>query len=473
MKNALHQADGGILHRKSIALRLALMFSAVALAGFALIGLAVHELLARELQRHQQEQVHDRLEDLRYMLVRGRATDLVERVQDKIAALTSDGRTRYWLWSDDPEWRYGDDARRIMDLTRTHVGITLLQLAPAQHESALLAADVEATPVHPPLRLVVGVDTAPINQILRGFEIWLLPLILCGALVVAALSYRVARVGLKPVAQLSADAQRIGPDNRGQHLRMPALPLELADLGSSFNSALDRLDAAYAQLESFNADVAHELRTPLANLIGQTQVALARERSSEALHEVLQSNLEELERLRAIVSDMLFLARAERGERATRGLETALAPEIGKTVEFFDMLLDDAGLAVHVEGDARAVIEVALFHRAVTNLLQNAIQHAPRGSRISARVGNTDEGAEVSISNASAYIAPEQLPRLFDRFYRVDASRPNSDANHGLGLAIVKAIATMHGGRVFARSGAGITTVGFTIGRYKAPLSDV
>ncbi len=272
------------------------------------------------------------------------------------------------------------------------------------------------------------------------------------------------------MAQLSADAQRIGPDNRGQRLRMPALPLELADLGQSFNSALDRLDGAYTQLESFNADVAHELRTPLANLIGQTQVALARERSSEALHEVLQSNLEELERLRAIVSDMLFLARAERGERATRGVETSLATEIGKTVEFFDMLLDDAGLEVDVEGDARAVIEVALFQRAVTNLLQNAIQHAPRGSRIMARIHGTEADAEVSISNASGHIAPEQLPRLFDRFYRVDASRPNSDENHGLGLAIVKAIASMHGGRVFARSEAGLTTVGFSVALQPAPV---
>jgi two-component system heavy metal sensor histidine kinase CusS len=272
-------------------------------------------------------------------------------------------------------------------------------------------------------------------------------------------------VGLRPLAQLSADAQDIGPDNRGQRLRMPAQPLELAELGSSFNSALDRLDTAYTQLESFNADVAHELRTPLANLIGQTQVALSRERDAGQLREVLQSNLEELERLRTIVSDMLFLARAERGERAARRTRTSLAREIDKTVEFFDVLLDDAGLEVRVEGDASAAIETSLFHRAVTNLLQNAIQHAPRGARILARIDSTDEGARISVSNPSQAIPPEQLPRLFDRFYRVDASRPNSDANHGLGLAIVKAIASMHGGGVFARSEAGVTTVGFSLGR--------
>jgi two-component system heavy metal sensor histidine kinase CusS len=245
---------------------------------------------------------------------------------------------------------------------------------------------------------------------------------------------------------------------------MPALPLELAEFGSSFNSALDRLDTAYTQLESFNADVAHELRTPLANLIGQTQVAVARERDVEHLREVLQSNLEELERLRTIVSDMLFLARAERGERVAGRTQTSLAREIGKTVEFFDMLLDDAGLEVKVEGDAQAAIETSLFHRAVTNLLQNAIQHAPRGTQILARIESTAQGAQVSVSNSSEPIAADLLPRLFDRFYRVDASRPNSDSNHGLGLAIVKAIASMHGGRVFAQSEAGMTTVGFSLG---------
>lgn len=456
------------MQRRSIALRLAIMFSTVVLVGFALIGFAVHELLTRDLARHQQEQVADRIADLRFMLEHGRTAELVDRVHDKIAAVTSNGRTRYWLWSDDPVWRYGDDARRMAEITRAQPGVLRLKTGSDQDELALLGTDIAATPVHPPLRLVAGVDTAPINQILRTFEIWLLPVMLCGALLVAALSYRVAHAGLKPLAQLSADAQRIGPDNRAQRLRMPALPLELAEFGSSFNSALDRLDTAYTQLESFNADVAHELRTPLANLIGQTQVALSRERDAGQLREVLQSNLEELERLRTIVSDMLFLARAERGERAARRTQTSLAHEIGKTVEFFDMLLDDAGLTVNVEGDASAAIETSLFHRAVINLLQNAIQHAPRGTNILARIDSTDEGAQVSVSNSSEPIPPEQLPRLFDRFYRVDASRPNSDANHGLGLAIVKAIASMHGGRVFAQWEAGTTTVGFSLGRGEA-----
>ena len=288
-------------------------------------------------------------------------------------------------------------------------------------------------------------------------------LTLAGTALAAALGYWIARIGLGPVQRLSGDAQRIGPDDRARRLQLPALPRELADLGSSFNAALDRLDGAYRQLATFSDDVAHELRTPLANLIGQTQVALARERDAVALREVLQSNLEELERLRAIVADMLFLARAEQGVRARDLVASSIALEVGKTVEFLDLLLDEAGMTVQVEGDAVAPIETSLFRRALTNLLQNAIQHSRPGSRVLVRIGGDERSAAVSFSNPSAPIAPEQLPRLFDRFYRVDSSRRNSGENHGLGLSIVKAVAVMHNGTVFARSDDGMTTVGFSV----------
>ena len=179
---------------------------------------------------------------------------------------------------------------------------------------------------------------------------------------------------------------------------------------------------------------------------------------------MLQSNLEELERLRAIVADMLFLARAEQGERAHKLTESSLAREVDKTVEFFDVLLEDAGMQVEVVGDAVAPIETSLFRRALSNLLQNAIQHSQGSGPIVARVEKHADRAEVSFSNPSEPIPPEQLARLFDRFYRVDAARHNSGENHGLGLAIVKAVAAMHGGTVFARSGDGVTTIGFSVG---------
>ena len=328
---------------------------------------------------------------------------------------------------------------------------------------ALLGVDLPATVARPAVSLVVGVGSEPFSQTLAGFERLLLPIVLVGALGVAALGYWIARLGLRPVVQLSKQAQGIGPHARRQRLADESLPVELSQLGQSFNAALDRLDVAYVQLESFNADVAHELRTPLANLIGQTQVALTRERGAPELRELLHTNLEDLERLRAIVADMLFLARAEQGARASQAVPSSLAAEVRKTVEFYEVLLEEAGLTVQIDGDAEAVIETSLFHRAMSNLLQNAIQHAPRGSVLRVNVQAQKSGALVGVSNLGSDISPEQLARLFDRFYRVDAARTNSDANHGLGLAIVKAVARMHGGQVMARCEGGVVTVGFSV----------
>lgn len=442
----------------SISLRLALMFSLVALAGFLLIGLSLRMVLDRELARQEQEQVQARLLDMRYLLERGRSTDLAQRARDKIETLSSTGRARYWLWSEDPRWRYGADAERLASLTHGRRRVLPLE------SMALLGVDLPATAVRPAVSLVVGVGTEPFSQTLAGFERLLLPIVLIGALGVAALGYWIARLGLRPVVQLSRQAQGIGPHARRQRLSDEPLPEELAQLGRSFNAALDRLDVAYVQLESFNADVAHELRTPLANLIGQTQVALTRERGAPELRELLHTNLEELERLRAIVADMLFLARAEQGARAAQAVPRSLAAEIRKTVEFFEVLLEEAGLTVQIDGDAQAVIETSLFHRAMSNLLQNAVQHAPRGSRLLARVEPARGMARVSVSNSLAEdLPPEQLTRLFDRFYRADASRAGSEANHGLGLAIVKAVALMHGGSVFAHCEQGQIMVGFAV----------
>jgi two-component system heavy metal sensor histidine kinase CusS len=451
--------------KQSIAARLAAMFALASIVGFALIGAALHHVLARELARHQDDQIANRIADLSYVLERSRTPGLGERMRQKLDNLESAGpRTRVWMWSEDPDFRYGKDPLAVMASVQDSRPGAEINLGLPEQAMRMKGRTIAATDLRPAVRIVVGVDTLPFTSTLHAFEKAMLATTLIGTALAGALGYWIARIGLAPVARLSSDAQRIGPDNRAQRLQLPALPHELADLGHSFNQALDRLDAAYRQLETFSDDVAHELRTPLANLIGQTQVTLARERDAGQLREVMQSNLEELERLRAIVADMLFLARAEQGARARGLVEASIAAEVGKTVEFLDVLLDDAQMTVHVSGDAKAPIETSLFRRALTNLLHNAIQHSSAGSQIRVTIAQENGRARISFSNPSPPIASEQLARLFDRFYRVDTSRPNSGENHGLGLAIVKAVAVMHKGEVFAEYGQGDITVGFSVG---------
>jgi len=452
--------------RRSIAGRLALMFAAVAVAVFAVTGMALHHVLARALDRYQAEQLQGHIEDIRYMLVRGRSPQLLQHAKEKMDELGSaDGHTRYWLWSDDTAWRHGDGAQAMTEAAIARAGRpVIVPLQEPGQRMAVLGVRVPANDIRPAVVLVAGMDMAGIAHTLKTFETALMVFAVLGAALVAGLGYWVAVAGLRPVQRLSREAQRIGPDSRGERLRLPALPLELLDMGASFNAALDRLNAAYQQLETFNADVAHELRTPVANLIGQTQVALSRERSASALREVLQSNLEELERLRGIVADMLFLARAEQGERARGRVQVSLAHEVRKIIDFFDMVLDESGMAVQVSGDAQVWGETSLLRRAVTNLLQNAIQHASGSPDIAVQIAQPGPGwAELAVTNASPPLTGEQLAHVFDRFYRADHARANSMESHGLGLAIVQAIARMHGGAAFARQGQGRISFGLRL----------
>ena len=458
--------------QSSIAVRLALLFAVVALVAFSLIALVLNLVINSELERHQYEQIQSRTEDMRYMLLHARAPGIAQRVKEKLDALSPpDGRVRYWMWSSDPQFQYGEGLQAAVDETAGKAGMVDLHVDGRNIRA--LRNELPATDVRPAVTMLVGVDTRPFARTAHSFRVASVLITLISVGLVAVLGYWVARVGLAPVARLSQDVRAIGPNNRAQRLQLPTLPLELAQLGSSFNAALDRLEQAYLQLATFNDDVAHELRTPLGNMIGQTQVALSRERNPEQLKELLQSNLEELERLRLIVADMLFLARADQGERASRRTTVSIAQEVQKTVEFLEMLLDDAKLTVQVVGDQMASIETSLFRRALTNLIQNAIQYAQSGTRIDAEILAVGSQVHVAISNVGAPIAPAHLPRIFDRFYRVDSSRANfpEHAGHGLGLAIVKAVASMHGGTVFARSQDGRNTVGFTVDLMQASSS--
>lgn len=285
---------------------------------------------------------------------------------------------------------------------------------------------------------------------------------------VAAGGYWHVRRALSPLRELAAQTRSISPQQLDKRLALADPAEELLPWIEQFNALMQRLERAYGQLEAFNADVAHELRTPLANLMGEMELALSRERSPEALRETLTSNLEEAQRLAAMVNDMLFLAQADRGAQARRGEPVSLAALAQQVVEFHEAPLEEAGLALRIEGDATLPVDEALFKRALSNLLGNATRFAEHGStvlvRISAELAQTAEQVQVVVQNRGPSIAPQQLPRLFDRFFRGDDSRCcPGEQHHGLGLAIVAAIARMHAGRTLAESAGGLTRVGFTL----------
>jgi two-component system heavy metal sensor histidine kinase CusS len=450
----------------SITWRLAAMFAGAALAIFALVGAALYAVLQHELAQRENDQLGTNLQSLQYSIERVGTTDRWARVVAKMDTLTpADESVRFWVLSPDERFGYGRDASRVASrILADGPGLVMAEHGATYHTQARTIGPLEQ---RPPVRLVVGVNTRFFEGPLRTFAAAYSLLALAATLAVAAMGFWIARLGLAPLRRFSRDARALQPNTWSQRLAADALPVELRDLAGAFNGALGRLENAYQQLEGFNADVAHELRTPLANLIGTTQVALSRRRDAAQLNEVLQSNLEELERLRSIVNDMLFLARADQGEAATALADAVVAGEVAKTVEFFEFLLDEKNIGVRIEGDTRATatMERALFRRAMSNLLQNAITNSGPGSQLTVSIRKEERFVWVTITNAGATIAQTHLQRLFDRFYRIDAARTDDQGEHGfgLGLAIVKAIARMHGGGVTARSGDGLTTIGFSL----------
>lgn len=453
--------------KRSITLRLVAMFAVAALATFALIGAALYGVLQNELMRYQKDDLQTAWQDMEYMIKRVGDSGHWSHVQTKMDTLTlANRRHRYWVRSGDPQFEYGENLATIDQIQKTANDMGTLTLPQDVFPLYTLTRTIPAYKDRPVVQLTVGVDSAPYLNTLHTFLLALITLSLVAVLLVMLLGYWIARVGLRPLARLSSDARTLSPRTLSQRLQVSPLPDELSNLAITFNDALGRLETAYNQLEAFNADVAHELRTPLTNLIGETQVALSRPRTAPQFQEVLQSNLEELERLRSIVNDMLFLARADQGEVATGLIQTPIAREIGKTAEFLEFVLDESQMTVKISGDTQteALIEVALFRRAMANLLQNAIEHSTRGAEILVQIKQQPALIRVAVCNPGLPIATNHLPLLFDRFYRADAARHNGVIQgHGLGLAIVKAVANMHGGDVFANSADGYTTIGFNI----------
>ena len=299
-----------------------------------------------------------------------------------------------------------------------------------------------------------------------------LAMILTGALLLGSVSiwfssrWR-ARRTMQPLLELTNQIRAVTPDRMDQRLSLTEPVAELQPWIDQFNAMLRRMESAYVQLEAFNADVAHELRTPLAALMGHTEVALSREdRTVASLRETMTGNLEELQRLSSLVNDMLFLSRADRGATARYGEPASLAALVCQVVNFHEAALSDAQLHVSVEGDVEMAVDAPLFKRAVSNLLGNATRYAEQGSLITVRVGVDLQGrVEISVENEGPEIAASHIPRLFDRFYRIDESRVDGHLHHGLGLAIVAAIARMHEGSTLATSGGGSTRIGFSVRR--------
>lgn len=271
--------------------------------------------------------------------------------------------------------------------------------------------------------------------------------VLAAAVLTALTGAWLVNYGIRPVRDLARIASRFSAGKLAERLPEQGVPLEMRELVVAFNAMLGRLEESFSRLSDFSADLAHELRTPIHALRMQTEVSLSKVRDADDYRDLLSSNLEEYERLSRIISDMLFLAKADHGLLVPQSQPVALMPLCERLIEFYALLGDN--LAVRLHGDSLSVVgDSLMLERAIGNLLINAIHHAPVGGTVDVSVTQLGDAAEITVSNTGTPIPEAALPRVFDRFVRLD---PGSDGN-GLGLAIARSIVLAHGGLISASS---------------------
>ncbi|MCD5992390.1 heavy metal sensor histidine kinase [Pseudomonas sp. CDFA 602] len=282
-----------------------------------------------------------------------------------------------------------------------------------------------------------------------------LPVIL---LLVGLGAWWVVRRGLRPLDAFRKVTSLISARDLSHRMKVKGLPDELRDLAHAVNFMLHRLDGDVQQLSQFSDDLAHELRSPMSNLMGKAQVTLSRERPAEDYKQALESCTEELERMSRMISQMLFLASVSQPAAPLSFEAVDLREESEKVIELFSSSAEERAIDIEVRGDAVAMGDRLMIQRAISNLLSNAIRHATAGSAITVTLAHNANEVSLAVRNAGDGIEAEHLPRLFDRFYRVHVSRARQKGGTGLGLAIVRSIMSLHEGQVTVESQPGAFT---------------
>lgn len=307
------------------------------------------------------------------------------------------------------------------------------------------------------LIVLLATDISYHEHFLASFRLTLWSFVVLAAVLTGFLGWVAVRRGLLPLQTIRQKAESITATRLDARLAVDAFPGELAALAQTLNEMLSRLQVSFRRLSDFSSDLAHEFRTPVSNLLTQTQVTLSRTRTLEDYREVLVSNVEEFERLSRMIADMLFLAKADEGQWMPQREPLVLARLVDEVIEFYRLVAEEKEVSLVRQGDGVIAGDALMIRRAVSNLLSNAIRHTPGLGRVMVSIETLPERVRLSVENSGETIAREALPRLFDRFYRADPSRQRQSEGSGLGLAITRSIIEAHGGSVEVCSEDGLT----------------
>lgn len=455
----------------SLSLRISLIFSIFTVMILIIMGTVIHQLVMHHFESQDRMQLEGKIELIENLLQQNPSNEtyLISQLKDALVG------------------HHG----LIVQVERP-VGHVILSTAPTQipkmewlktstkplaewqinqHNYRGLKSQQAKTLKNDSSQIIVGIDTTEHLHFLDEFRQQLLMIGSLGTVSLMVLGWFAAWRGLRPAQMMARVAEGISAQDLTGRLHVEHTPTELKSLAIAFNDMLDRLEAAVARLSDFSSDLAHELRTPINNLMTQTQVCLSRPRDIPAYQDVLFSNLEEYERLARMISDMLFLAKAEHGLCLPNLQQVNLHDEVDALFEFYDALAAEKGMSLNQVGKASIQGDQLMLRRALSNLISNAIRYGKKDTDIYVVLSQQTGLTSITLQNEAPTLNTEQRLRLFDRFYRADASRQRTDEGAGLGLAITKSIIEAHGASIAVDSQNDI--VAFKIKFYKSSLNKI
>jgi len=454
----------------SLTLRLSLLFSAVA----AVVFLSFGWIIERSIEEHFVAQDSKELEVVAHAVKQSLATlqanaDLSAIKQRFDDMLVGHHNPLLYITDGSGPPLYSSsqsDLSQVPLPSKNHLSHrNIQQWSDSKHHYRVLTQQVAGKSGLYTIIIAVAIDFH--LQFLTQFRYTLWLMVAFGILIMGVMGWIAVRHGHKPLHKIVEQIGRISAHELNSRLTPEAVPAELINLAISFNELLQRLEEAFNRLSNFSADIAHELRTPVTNLMTQTQVALSQARDAAEYQEVLYSNMEEYERMAQMIGDMLFLAKADDARHPPNTETIDLKSEVNNLFDYYGAWAEECHVSLVQEGDAEVQGDRLMLRRALSNLLSNAIRHTPQNQRVTvtlshrenshAQNSHAENNVLIVVQNPGTAIPAEHLDKVFDRFYRTDPSRQRSGEGAGLGLAIVKSIIEAHNGNMTVNSNASVT----------------
>lgn len=299
-----------------------------------------------------------------------------------------------------------------------------------------------------------------VDATLRGLfalMLWAIPVVILLS-VIAGLF--LAKRALSPVDLITTSARRITAERLSDRLPVLQTNDEIARLTDTLNEMIARLERSFEQVRQFTSDASHELKTPLAILMGELEIALRRPISDVQIRQTLESCLEEVERLNNVVQGLLELSKAESGQVKIEMKPVDLSALLKDICEDIEILAEPKEISVSTTIASYMVVngDKTRLHQALLNVIENAVKYTPRGGRVKVTLTSDPKRAIIRVEDTGQGIPAEQLPKIYDRFFRVDKARSQDVQGTGLGLSIVRWIVESHGGSIMASSEVGVGT---------------